>query len=97
VGGIVPPREQSWIEVTVEDEGIGIADGDHERIFDRFFQGEAGDRRRFGGVGIGLFIVRRLAEAQNGEISARSRPAGGTAMCLRLRLAGPTPVGPTGS
>jgi signal transduction histidine kinase len=76
-----------WIEVTVEDEGIGIADGDHERIFDRFFQGEAGDRRRFGGVGIGLFIVRRLAEAQHGEVTAASRPAGGTVMCLRLRQA----------
>jgi signal transduction histidine kinase len=76
-----------WIEVTVEDEGIGIPAGDHERIFDRFFQGEAGDRRRFGGVGIGLFIVRRLAVAQHGEITATSRPAGGTAMCLRLRPA----------
>jgi signal transduction histidine kinase len=83
-GGIVPPGER-YIEVTVEDEGIGIADGDHERIFDRFFQGEAGDRRRFGGVGIGLFIVRRLAQAQNGEVTANSRASGGTAMCLRLR------------
>jgi signal transduction histidine kinase len=77
----------SWIEVTVEDEGVGIAAGDHERIFDRFFQGEAGDRRRFGGVGIGLFIVRRLAEAQHGEVTASSRPEGGTSMCLRLRPA----------
>jgi NtrC-family two-component system sensor histidine kinase KinB len=76
-----------WIEVTVEDEGIGIPAGDHERIFDRFFQGEAGDRRRFGGVGIGLFIVRRLAQAQNGEVTANSRASGGTAMRLRLRLA----------
>jgi signal transduction histidine kinase len=77
-----------WIEVTVEDEGIGIADGDHERIFDRFFQGETGDRRRFGGVGIGLFIVRRLAEAQHGDVTASSRPSGGTMMRLRLRPAG---------
>ncbi|HEX9528376.1 MAG TPA: histidine kinase dimerization/phospho-acceptor domain-containing protein, partial [Streptosporangiaceae bacterium] len=76
-----------WIEVTVEDEGVGIADGDHERIFDRFFQAETGDRRRFGGVGIGLFIVRRLAEAQHGEVTASTRPSGGTAMCLRLRPA----------
>ena len=76
-----------WLEVTVEDEGIGIAEGDHERIFDRFFQGEAGDRRRFGGVGIGLFIVRRLAEAQHGEVTAGSRPSGGTVMSLRLRPA----------
>src|SRR5207302_11265549 len=78
---------EDWIEVTVEDEGIGIADGDHERIFDRFFQGEAGDRRRFGGVGIGLFIVRRLAEAQHGEVTASSRPQGGTSLCLRLQPA----------
>jgi len=76
-----------WIDVTVEDEGIGIADGDHERIFDRFVQGETGDRRRFGGVGIGLFIVRRLAEAQHAEVTASSRPSGGTVMRLRLRPA----------
>src|ERR1700689_5296634 len=37
------------IEVTVCDEGIGIAAGDLERVFERFVQGEAGDRRRFGG------------------------------------------------
>ena len=87
-GGTVSVRARragDWIEVTVEDEGVGIAEGDHERIFDRFFQGEAGDRRRFGGVGIGLFIVRRLAEAQHGEVTASSRPQGGTSMCLRLR------------
>jgi len=75
-----------WIEVTVDDEGIGIADTDLERIFDRFVQGETGDRRRFGGVGIGLFIVRRLAQAQHGEVTARARPAGGTTLRLRLRL-----------
>jgi PAS domain S-box-containing protein len=91
-GGTVTVRGRlagAWIEVTVEDEGIGIAAADHERIFDRFYQGETGDRRRFGGVGIGLFIVRRLAEAQHGEVTARSRPAGGTVMCLRLRPALP--------
>jgi PAS domain S-box-containing protein len=94
-GGTITVRARvagQWMEVTVEDEGIGIADGDHERIFDRFFQGEAGDRRRFGGVGIGLFIVRRLAQAQNGEITAKSRASGGTAMCLRLRPFGASGV-----
>jgi len=96
-GGTVRVRAEvagGWIEVTVEDEGIGIAEGDHERIFNRFFQGEAGDRRRFGGVGIGLFIVRRLAEAQHGDVIASSRPGGGTAMRLRLRPAAPAPVDP---
>ena len=89
-GGIVTVRARPAgpvIEVDVEDEGIGIAPGDHERIFERFVQGETGDRRRFGGVGIGLYIVRRLAVAQNGTVVAQTRPAGGTIMRLSLRRA----------
>ena len=71
------------------DDGIGIAAGDHERIFERFVQGETGDRRRFGGIGLGLYIARRLARAQGGELTATSRPEGGTVMRLRLPLADP--------
>jgi signal transduction histidine kinase len=90
-GGEVTVRARAdgdRIHVTVEDHGIGVADDDHERIFERFFQGETGDRRRFGGIGLGLYIVRRLAVAQGGEVDARSRPGGGTAMRLVLRRAG---------
>lgn len=89
-GGTVAVRaraEDGHIEVVVEDEGIGIAPGDHERIFERFVQGETGDRRRFGGIGLGLYIVRQLARAQDGEVAATSRPGGGTQMRLRLRQA----------
>jgi PAS domain S-box-containing protein len=89
-GGAVTVRARpsgEWIEVTVDDEGIGIAAGDHERIFERFVQGEAGDRRRFGGIGLGLYIVRQLARAQGGEVAASSL-AGGTRMMLQLRRAG---------
>jgi PAS domain S-box-containing protein len=76
------------IEVTVEDEGIGIPAEDRERVFERFVQGEAGDRRRFGGIGLGLYIVRQLAKAQDGEIAADGRPEGtGTVMRLQLRSA----------
>jgi signal transduction histidine kinase len=80
-----------WIDVTVDDEGIGIAPGDHERIFERFVQGETGDRRRFGGIGLGLYIVRQLARAQDGEVAASSRPGGGTRMSLQLRRADMAP------
>ena len=89
-GGSVHVRARAagpWIEVTVEDRGIGITPGDHERIFERFVQGETGDRRRFGGVGIGLYIVRRLAAAQDASVVAQSRAGGGTVMRLRLRRA----------
>jgi PAS domain S-box-containing protein len=85
-------REGGRLLVSVVDEGIGIAPGDHDRIFERFVQGEAGDRRRFGGVGLGLYIVKRLTEAQGGQISAHPAQAGedgrtGTRMCLRLKVA----------
>jgi PAS domain S-box-containing protein len=90
-GGMVTVRAQAGpggIQVTVEDEGIGIQPGDHERIFERFVQGDAGDRRRFGGIGLGLYIVRRLARAQGGDVEARSRTGAGTAMVLTLKAAG---------
>jgi PAS domain S-box-containing protein len=78
-----------WIDVTVEDNGIGIAPADRERIFERFVQGETGDRRRFGGIGLGLYIVRQLAHAQGAGVAAEERAGGGTVMRLRLRATAP--------
>ena len=91
-------RDGDAIEVTVSDRGIGIRPEDRERIFERFVQGEAGDRRRFGGIGLGLYIVRQLAQAQGGEIYAEDQDGGGTVLRLRLRCAvaesQPSPAGP---
>jgi PAS domain S-box-containing protein len=94
-GGTVTVRagvEDDLIVVTVEDDGVGIPSGDRERVFERFVQGEAGDRRRFGGLGLGLYIVRRLARAQHGEVTAHPRAdAAGTSMRFTLPHAGHTP------
>jgi hypothetical protein len=79
--------EDCSIEVTVRDEGIGIAPADTERVFERFVQGDAGDRRRFGGIGLGLYIVRQLARAQGGDVTAAPAPDRGTIMRLALRQA----------
>jgi PAS domain S-box-containing protein len=96
-GGAVTVRAREdgdQINVVVEDEGIGIPPEDRERVFERFTQGEAGDRRRFGGIGLGLYIVRQLARAQDGEIAAEGREGGGTLMRLKLRCADASGQGP---
>ncbi|MFL6053152.1 MAG: PAS domain S-box protein [Actinoallomurus sp.] len=88
-GGVITVRahlEGDVIAVTVEDDGIGIPAGDRERVFERFVQGEAGDRRRFGGLGLGLYIVRRLARAQCGDVSAHPRPDGREGTSMRFTL-----------
>ncbi len=90
-GGAVTVRAHAdgdAIVVAVADEGIGIRPADRDRVFDRFVQAEAGDRRRFGGIGLGLYIVRQLARAQGGEVTAARRDSGGTVMRLVLRQAG---------
>jgi PAS domain S-box-containing protein len=84
---VAAQRAGELIEVTVTDEGIGIDAADTERVFERFVQGEAGDRRRFGGIGLGLYIVRQLARAQGGDVRAGAGPDGGTCMRLQLRCA----------
>ncbi|QSI46742.1 PAS domain S-box protein [Thermobispora bispora] len=91
-GGLI--RVAAWAEgdrvvVVVEDEGVGIAPADRGRIFERFVQADSGNRRRFGGVGLGLYIVRSLARAQGGEVTAHPRPGGGTRMRVVLPCAVP--------
>ena len=92
LGGLISvgawPEGDNVVAV-VDDEGVGIAPPDRERIFERFVQVDSGDRRRFGGVGLGLYIVRSLARAQGGDVSAHPRPGGGTRMRLVLRSAAP--------
>jgi PAS domain S-box-containing protein len=89
-GGLI--RVLAWSEkdrvvLVVDDEGVGIAPADRDRVFERFVQADSGDRRRFGGVGLGLYIARSLARAQGGDVTAHPRPGGGTRMRFVLGAA----------
>lgn len=68
----------------VADRGIGIRPEHVEQAFERFWQGEHDSRRRYSGVGLGLYLVRRLVERQNGWVSLRPRERGGTVAEVRL-------------
>lgn len=66
------------------DRGLGIRPEHVERAFERFWQLDRGDQRRYGGVGLGLYLVRRIVERQRGWVSLRPRDGGGTVAEVRL-------------
>jgi signal transduction histidine kinase len=66
----------------VVDHGIGISPGDQRRLFQRFER--AVSEREYGGLGLGLFIVRELTEAMGGTIEVRSELRRGTAFFVHL-------------
>ena len=70
------------VELTIEDQGIGIAEQDQERIFDRFER--AGKTRSSGGFGIGLWTVRQCCRAMGGEVAVRSRSNLGSSFSVTL-------------
>jgi signal transduction histidine kinase len=76
--------DERTVVFRVSDRGIGVRPEHVERAFDRFWQGESGDRRRYPGAGLGLYLVRRVIERQNGWVSLRPRDGGGTVAEVRL-------------
>jgi signal transduction histidine kinase len=84
-------RRDSLVVLAVEDGGPGIPQAEREHVFGRFAQLDSGATRRAGGVGLGLYIARQLANAQGGELVATDpAPAGrGARFELRLPLAEP--------
>ena len=69
---VVLERVSSHVEITVADSGIGIKSEFLPYVFDRFRQADASTTRRFGGLGLGLSIVRNLVEMHGGTVSVRS-------------------------
>jgi two-component system sensor histidine kinase KdpD len=80
--------DDDWVEVSVLDDGPGIAPEDLDRIFELFYR--ASRTGHVPGAGIGLFVARRLASAMGGRLWAEDRPDGGAAFRLALRRVGPS-------
>jgi signal transduction histidine kinase len=68
--------------LTVSDQGIGIPDDQQTRIFERFERGTSSPH--YGGMGMGLFIVRKIVEAHGGTIRVASSPHHGTSFTVEL-------------
>lgn len=82
-------RDGDRVLVAVSDTGIGIPAGEVEHIFDEFRQVDGSTSREFGGVGLGLALVRRLSDLLGGEVRVQSEVGAGSTFTLDLPLAPP--------
>jgi two-component system sensor histidine kinase SenX3 len=77
------------VEIAVTDRGIGIAEGDQDRVFERFYRTDQARSRRTGGTGLGLAIVKHAVARHGGEVKLWSRPGRGSTFTIRLPAAAP--------
>jgi signal transduction histidine kinase len=75
------------IRIVIRDEGAGIPPEHLSRVFEPFFQVDSSPTRAYGGIGVGLAIVRRIAEAHGGSIDLKSEVDRGTTVILELPAA----------
>jgi two-component system sensor histidine kinase SenX3 len=82
--GIGARARNGVVEITVTDQGAGIAAEDLERVFERFYRGDDARNRQSGGVGLGLAIARELIMRHGGRISVSSTEGAGSTFEIRL-------------
>ncbi len=84
--GVEPDR--AWIEIVVEDSGIGMTPEQADRVFERFYRARGGGQS-MPGTGLGLSIVKSLVDLHDGQIEVDSEPGRGTLFRVRFPVAAP--------
>ncbi|HEX7353914.1 MAG TPA: ATP-binding protein [Mycobacteriales bacterium] len=77
-------RRDDVVEVSVADEGIGIAEAEQGRVFERFYRSDPARSRATGGTGLGLAIVKHIVTNHGGETTVWSAPGKGSTFTVRL-------------
>lgn len=87
-GTITAEVEEDGMQAVIRvlDEGIGITEGEAERIFERFYRVDKARSRASGGFGLGLSIAQWIVKRHGGSITAHQRDGGGTVFTVRLAL-----------
>jgi len=88
------PGESGSVRLEVADEGRGIGPGDLDRVFEKFGRGRGAGGGEVQGVGLGLYISRRLVRAHGSELTVTSEPGKGSVFGFELRLAAGEEQGP---
>jgi two-component system sensor histidine kinase SenX3 len=87
--GVRTDRRPREVTVIVSDQGIGVSGEAAETMFDDFTQGDGSETRVYGGLGLGLAFVRRVATLHGGHIDVVSEPEQGTSVSIKLPMAEP--------
>ena len=85
---VVTKRYGDIAEISVTDQGIGIAEGELNRIFERFYRVDPARSRLTGGTGLGLSIVKHVALNHGGDVKVWSKEGVGSTFTLQLPIAG---------
>ncbi len=72
------------VRISVEDKGMGISAADLPHVFEPFFRGQDAREGQIRGVGLGLYLVKRMMEAMGGGVSVSSKPSQGSVFTLHL-------------
>jgi two-component system, OmpR family, sensor histidine kinase SenX3 len=83
-GGVDETSSGDVVEISVSDQGIGIAEVDLARIFERFYRVDPARSRATGGTGLGLSIVKHVATNHGGSVSVWSVEGEGSTFTIRL-------------
>lgn len=75
---------EDWVEISVKDEGIGIKEIDYERVFEPFVQIEESISRKYGGVGLGLALVKRFVKLHGGEVWVTAKYGKGSTFTFKI-------------
>lgn len=81
------PRKKIQLTFAVSDSGIGMTSVEIKKLFRPFAQASEDVSRRFGGTGLGLVLVKRLAKAMDGDLTVTSRPGQGSTFTLTVLVA----------
>ncbi|HMX35495.1 MAG TPA: ATP-binding protein, partial [Leptospiraceae bacterium] len=78
--------ESAGIQIQITDTGIGIAKEHQEKVFEKFFRVDSSLTYEVSGVGVGLFIARKIIELHNGKIVLESEIEKGTTVLIQIPI-----------
>lgn len=76
--------EGNLIRIKIADNGIGISKTDQKHVFDKFYRASTGNIHKYKGLGLGLYYVKRIAEAHGGEVTVNSKPGNGSIFTVSI-------------